>query len=220
MAGRIQALVELLFPNRCLFCRAALPTGRNPVCDRCGAGLPRVPGGTLFAVEDTHCAAPFYYEGPTRTLMHWYKFRGRHALSAYMAHRMEAALPPGWPGQVDVVSWVPVSAARRRKRGYDQSELLARALAKRLWCPCVGLLTKVRDAETQNALHTRSARRQNVADAFCAIPNAAAKKRILLVDDVMTSGATLRECVRGLQQAGAARVFCVVFSKTRRSLPE
>jgi len=209
-------LTNLLFPARCLFCRALLP--KDQVCNRCKDSLPKVKTGVLFPLEGSICAAPFFYEGAVRTLVHRFKFHGKHALcspmSEYLANAAQT-LPAA-----DLVAWVPVSGRRLRTRGYDQSFLLAKETAAKLWLPTVAALQKVRDVPTQNRLTDRQSRRQNVTGAYEAKSSLVEGRRILLVDDVFTSGATLEECVLALRQAGAASVVCAVFAKTRRTLPE
>ena len=114
----------------------------------------------------------------------------------------------------DLICWAPVSKRRRRKRGYDQGELLAREVAKRLGRECVPLLKKVRDTPAQSGLKDPSARRANVMGAYqVPHPALAAGKRILLVDDVVTTGETLSECAGTLLMAGAKEVFCVTLAK-------
>jgi len=149
-----------------------------------------------------------------RELIHRFKFRGKWALAKPMAGYLARAaehLPPS-----DLVSWVPVSRARLRTRGYDQSKLLAQETAGLLWLPPVETLCKPRDVPTQNTLTDGASRRKNVSGAFRALPGAVEDRHVLLVDDVFTSGATLEECVRMLCEAGAASVRCAVFARTRQ----
>jgi len=208
-------MTRLLFPPRCLFCRELLPSEGHRVCVRCEEDLPRTAEGSLFALEEIVCAAPFFYEDMVRSLVNRYKFRGKHGhcvpMSAYIA-QAAGHLPPA-----DLVTWTPVSRARLRSRGYDQSKLLARETGARLALPVAETLRKVRDTPTQNRMGDKDARTQNVAGAFQALPEAARGRRVLLVDDVCTSGATLEECARTLRDAGADEVACAVFARSRHS---
>ena len=170
--------------------------------------------GDLHPLEGSVCVAPFYFEDMIRSLIHRFKFRGKHALGAPMAAyiaQAALALPPS-----SLVSWVPVSRVRLRRRGYDQSEVLARETALRLGLPLATTLRKVRDVPTQNRLVGKDARVRNVAGAFAPAAGSAAGCGVLLVDDVCTSGATLEECVRVLRRDGARSVVCAVFARTRR----
>ena len=113
--------------------------------------------------------------------------------------------------EVDVVTWVPISRLRRFVRGYDQDELLARAVAAELNLPCRPLLTKIRHNRTQSGIQGYAKRRANVLGVYrCPEPEAVAKQRILLVDDILTTGATLSECARVLLTAGAKEIHCAV----------
>ena len=110
-------------------------------------------------------------------------------------------------GEFDTVTWVPVSAARKRKRGYDQAELLSRA-ACRLWdTKPVRLLDKVRDNPAQSGIAEAEARTKNVSGVY-RVHGSPAGRKVLLIDDICTTGATLRECAAVLYQSGAAGVVC------------
>jgi ComF family protein len=116
-------------------------------------------------------------------------------------------------GGFDLVAWPPLSRWRLYRRGYDQARLLAEGLARVRNIPCQPLLKKIRHTSPQSLLKTESERRANVLGAYelCADMQVAGK-RILLVDDVMTTGATLSECARVLLTAGAAEVVCVTLA--------
>ncbi len=208
-------LMHLLFPTRCPCCKTLLPDSAVRLCPDCERALPRTPPEAVFPLKDSTCLAPLYYEGMVRALVHRFKFKGARALAAPMAALMGQALSAGPARQFDLVTWVPVSRARLRQRGYDQARLLAAPLANLLGCPLTRTLHKTRNAPTQNALTDHSERRGNVAGAFDVIAGTVAGRRVLLVDDVLTTGATLDECVGRLYRGGALSVACVVFAKTR-----
>ena len=118
----------------------------------------------------------------------------------------------------DCVTWAPLSRKRRRERGYDQGELLARAMAKRLGLPAAATLVKARHTQPQSGLDSAEARRANALGAYAILNGAeVAGKRVLLADDVVTSGATLSECARTLLEAGAEFVWCVTLAQARPS---
>jgi ComF family protein len=163
------------------------------------------------------CAAPFYYEGAAREALHRFKFHGVRAAARPLADAMTVAAGALPPGLWDAVTWVPVSPRRRRERGYDHAFLLARETAARLGLGRpVRTLRKVRHTVSQNTLAgDTAARAENVRGAFAA--DAAARgRRWLLVDDILTSGATLRACAQALCDAGAGSVFCLTAAKARR----
>ena len=109
---------------------------------------------------------------------------------------------------------MPVSEKRRKQRGYDQAELLARAIGESLGLEAVPLLVKTRDIPAQSGIQEEAARRANVLGAYALLPGAQVKgKRILLADDVVTSGSTLSECARTLLSYGAAEVCAVTLAQ-------
>ena len=206
----------LLYPPKCVFCGEAL-TSSDGFCAQCVEKLsfyerPVEGGGGTF-YERCYCALP--YEGAVRRSLLRYKFYGKSAYAAAYAALLAGFLA-GFDEvmTVDVVTWVPVSRLRRRKRGYDQAELLACALAARLGKPCRALLQKVRDSAPQPG-KGKAQRRANVLGAFAAARGAhIAGEQILLVDDIFTTGATMEECARILKTEGAACVLGAAFART------
>ena len=112
------------------------------------------------------------------------------------------------------MTWVPVSKKRLRQRGYDQARLLAESACRRWDTKPVALLRKVADNPAQSGLTEAAARRANVLGVYEALPEAAGK-RVLLIDDICTTGATLTECVRVLKDGGAESVACAAVALTR-----
>ncbi|MBQ9347235.1 MAG: ComF family protein, partial [Oscillibacter sp.] len=225
-----RAALDLLFPPKCPFC-GRLSRGICPDCDAAlpwtgeadgvreigfpvsggpdhfgAAGRnPTVTGGTGgFSLP---CAGALRYEGLAREGLLRMKFRGRSAAAEAMGALIAQCAAERFGGEFDTVTWVPVSAARKRKRGYDQAELLSRA-ACRLWdTRPVRLLDKVRDNPAQSGISDAAARTKNVSGVYRPHGGAAGRK-ILLIDDICTTGATLRECAAVLYQSGAASVVC------------
>ena len=116
--------------------------------------------------------------------------------------------------EADGVTWAPLSRKRRRKRGFDQAELLARELGANLSLPVVSLLEKSRHTQPQSSLSDPSQRRANARGAYRLRPKGQVEgRRWLLVDDVVTSGSTLGECAYLLKQAGAEKVWCVTLAQ-------
>jgi ComF family protein len=196
--------LDVFFPPRCVFCGAR---GVRGTCASCAARLPRQPKqrreGT-FGV----CAVPLRYEGRAREAILRFKFRGGRGAAEGFGALLAQAAAEELGGTFEVVTWAPVSRRRERERGYDQSFLLARA-ACRLWDTAPArLLVKRRHTPPQSGL-SAAERRANVLGAYeaCA-PERLQNARVLLVDDIVTSGATLTECVRVLRDAGAASVVC------------
>lgn len=209
----------LFLPARCLCCGRAVRPERL-FCPGCVPALPKEPlsrefplsGGGSLAV-----AACFPYEKGFRRTLHRLKFQEERALARPLGTLMaEAASSLG--EDFDGVTWVPMSPQKLRRRGYNQSELLAKAVAKELGLPAWDLLEQVRETDTQHNL-TRAQRADNVRGAYRA-KSAALGKRLLLVDDIVTTGATLRACAQGLYGAGAQKVCAVCAANTAFSRRE
>lgn len=150
-------------------------------------------------------------EGGFRHTLYRLKFQEEWGLAKPLGQLMAQTVPEG-EAPFDGVVWVPMSSKKLRQRGYNQSELLARALANELGLPAWELLSQVRETQTQHTL-TRVQRADNVRDAYRA-GKAALGKRLLLVDDIVTTGATLRACSLALYQAGARWVCGVCAAST------
>ena len=211
----IRFLLDLLYPPRCVLCHGFLPDSREPVCNGCASGFmgrePRCRQGKHYS----RCLAPFSYTEPVRGSIHRYKFGDCRFYAGFYADSMAAVLCQEPHFAADLVTWVPVSKKRRRRRGYDQAELLAKALAKRLEVPAVSCLVKLRDNPAQSGIRDRDERKKNVSGVYAPNPAAdIAGKSILLVDDVITTGATVEECSKVLRKSGASGVFCAAAAMT------
>jgi len=154
-----------------------------------------------------------WLDGGTREAVHRFKYDGWWRLSDSMALTMQRLAPLEDAG---LLVPIPLSGRRRRTRGYNQSEHLAKALARLTGLAVdAGCLQRVRESGSQTALSPQ-ARRANVAGAFAASP--AAGDRLILVDDVFTTGATLVAASEALKSAGARAVVAVTFARARRLL--
>jgi ComF family protein len=179
------------------------------------AGLPigmpaELPGGVL---QLEWCAA---YSGAVRAALHALKYGGERRLApvigAAMAERWARAGSGG-----EIVTWVPVHPARRRERGFDQAEELARVMARQLDLPLIGGLSRRRQTVAQHALG-RGARAGNVSGVFTVDPSALQRlhgRWLVVVDDIVTTGATLAGCADALLGAGAAAVSAMAVARDR-----
>ena len=215
--GFFTPLLDLLYPPRCAFCRKLVPSGET-VCAHCLDTLPYTSGaggekhGEFFKV----CVAPLYYEKDVRESLHRYKFGEATGYAAAYAPFVADCIRDRLDGQYDLISWVPLSRKRLRERGYDQSKLLAEAIAPLLGGAEVSVLEKRKDVAKQSTMGSAEKRRANIAGAY-RVPDPAriAGKRILLIDDIVTTGSTLSECARTLLEADAERVVCAAVARTR-----
>lgn len=212
-----EQLLNLLFPPKCPFCRRILDS--PGVCDTCRKELPwteeheAVREGT----DSLRCAAPLWYEGKVREAILRLKFYAAAATAETLGALMAQCAAEHLSGEFDLVTWVPVSRKRRWKRGYDQAELLARAVCRAWGVKPVALLRKTMNNPAQSGLKEDAARRANVLGVYEMRPGAEVSgRRVLLIDDVCTTGATLTECSKVLREAGADAVVCACVAHARR----
>lgn len=210
------SFLNLLFPPKCPFCGRVLDEAG--ICPACEAALPWTRDAEALRESPGYfrCAAPLWYEDLAREGILRFKFQGASAASVPLGELIARCAAEQFSGEFDMVTWVPVSKKRLRQRGYDQSRLLAEQ-ACRLWeTRPEMLLKKTVDNPAQSGLTNRAARRANVLGVYEAAQTAKIQgKRILLVDDICTTGETLAECTRVLKEAGAAEVICAALALTR-----
>ena len=206
-------LLDRLYPRRavCMGCDSMAAMDDDWLCPACRAKLEQQKVGLFSDPEFTFAAAVWRYQGPAGGMVRRLKYRGVKQLAAPMADMMAEVLSPAGTAQIDMVCWVPMAAGRRREKGFDHAELLARAVAARLEKPCVGVLTRVRRTKQQAKLNGDE-RRKNLQGAFEA-SESARDKRLLLIDDVYTTGTTVRECAAALRRAGALDVSVLTFTR-------
>ena len=210
-----QTILNLLFPPKCPFCGRVQE--QSAICPACRKALP----WTVEAEQEQtlpdklRCASPLWYEGPAREGMLRYKFQGASGAADILGGLVAECAAERLAGEFDAVTYVPVSRKRLRRRGYDQARLLAEHACRRWDTAPETLLRKTGDNPPQSGQTDEAARRANVLGMYEPVGDAAGK-RILLVDDIVTTGATLCECARTLRQAGAASVMCVTLCRARR----
>ncbi len=205
-------LLDLLFPPRCPFCHAI--AAQEGICPSCQETLPWLTGRRALRKPDhlELCASALAYRGQARQCVRRYKFRRRQGYARVLGPLVAQCAQDHLPQSFDLISWPPLSPRRMRERGFDQSRLLAHAVAQARGMEETPLL---RRAETprQSSLKGPAARRANVLGAYTLLaPQAVRGKRILLVDDVVTTGSTLSECARVLLTAGAEAVWAVTLA--------
>lgn len=211
-------LLDLLYPPRCVFCHRLLSSGDDHVCRFCEQSLP-VTGDSAKRKSPAYtdgCYSPLYYEGTVKESLHRFKFSHRTGYADIYAGFMVKCIDEN-EIFCDIISWAPVSRKRKRSRGYDQSELLARAVAARTGLLCERTLEKIRHTSPQSLTKNARQRAENVKGAYrCCAEGLVRGKKILLIDDIVTSGSTLSECARMLREAGASRVVTLTAACVRR----
>lgn len=207
--------LDLLYPPRCVFCDALLQPGEEYFCRACGEKVPMAAEDQLVKTGASfdRCVAPLLYQEMVRESFLDYKFHDKSWRSAIYAALLAPYVQQEFP-DVQLITWVPLSRRSYKDRGYDQSELVAKELAKRLDLPCEKVLQKTRDTQQQSRLENPEERRGNVLGAYEVRKNCAVQgKRVLLVDDVITTGSTMEECGRVLMTAGAQVVHCAALAQ-------
>ena len=215
MSKLVDGILDTLFPPKCAFCRRPLRRGESGMCGECAAGLPRrsqprEPGPDFVEAV----AAPLEYKDNVRAALLRYKFSGLTAYAGIFGRLVADCVRENLAGEYDLISWVPLSDERLRERGYDQAMLIAMAAALELGDVAAETLRKTRNAAPQSETGSSEERRVNIAGAYEVIdPELVEGRRILLIDDIITTGSTVSECARTLGLAGAESVVCAAAAK-------
>lgn len=205
-------LLSLLAPPICLACRRVVPA-HHALCRECRTDLRWLPADQPTAAGLAVWAA-VSYEGPARALVRALKFRGAVPLVDTMAAQMAANAPPGVTEGRSLVP-VPLHPARRRRRGFNQAEELAAALSKRAGVPMERCLERtVGGARMTQVGMRREERLAALGGGILVQPGSAVPLRALLVDDVVTTGATLAACAAALAGAGVREIGALVYART------
>ena len=225
ITGIGRAALDLFYPPRCVLCGAGGPF----ICTKCRDGLPRADGlrcDACWLPKVDYCftcaerplafdrlRSVCRYEGQARSLVHKLKFGYQSCLAEPLAAEMQPLLAAADP-DADLLVPVPMPGRRERERGFNQSHLLAKHIATRAGLPVVQALSRSRDSGTQVSSSTAEERWRRVRGAFAIKQlDAIANRRIVLIDDVATTGATLDACARVLLDAGASSVSALTFAR-------
>lgn len=211
----VNFILDLLYPPKCVFCGCVLD--KSDICAECEKTLPYTKGDSIYQKFPfvSKCISPLYYKDDVREAVLRYKFGGASCYSrrfgAIMSECAENNLDCG---SIDMISYIPLSRKRQKNRGYNQSELLARQISKNTGVPCKATLKKIKNNKAQSTIKDNKQRATNVVGAYRVIDEHQLKgKHILLVDDVVTTGATLAECARMLKKSGAEVVYGITLAR-------
>ena len=211
------ALMQLLFPDKCILCGKLLRETEQDLCRECRTDSPEYPGRKENIQFLDSFTAVWYYEGNVRKSLLRYKFCNARSFAQGYGRLLAMKLLQEHPDGFDCITWVPVSSLRKFTRGYDQVELLAKAVGRELDMVTVPLLQKIRHNRPQSGISGAAERRANVLGAYREIHReTVAGKRILLLDDILTTGATAGECARVLLTCGAKEVHCAAVAAARK----
>ena len=231
----IDKLLDALSPPmiKCVICGREIDKSKHGICDKCMKEMPLnlhvckkcgVDIRTMNVYCDTcgknqlmfnEARSVCRFEGYAKTLVYRLKFGNHRYLADVMAHMMKKIFD-GQHWLIDEITFIPISAETKRKRGYNQAKLLADSLGKLTGLPVVNLANKVRDLGPQED-KTYDERFADMAGIFefAAKP----KPNVLIVDDVKTTGATLNEMTKVLRENGCENVYCLTFASNVRKIP-
>ncbi len=208
-------ILKLIYPPKCVFCQTIID--KSDICNECAKALPYTKGDSIyqkFPFVDK-CISPLYYKDNVRSAILRFKFgsaptnskRFGIIMSEYAENNLDC-------GGIDMVSYIPLSRKRIHERGYNQAELLAKEISRNIGLPLVSTLKKPKNTTAQSTIKGYKDRAANVIGAFTLIDEGRVRdKYILLVDDVVTTGATLSEAARVLKKAGAKAVYCITVAR-------
>lgn len=205
----ISKIVALLFPPKCVLCGGLLQAEKEDICPTCytAARIFLHHPWKLTHVKSWH--ALWQYGGAVRDSLVRYKFRNRRSYCRTYGRELSRKLPD-WKLEYDVITWVPVSRLRKFSRGYDQVELIAQEVGQHLGQTPQRLLHKWRNNRKQSTIRSLEKRQKNVRGVYRMAQGADVKgKRVLLLEDIITTGATVSEAAGVLKAAGAKEVHAV-----------
>ena len=204
-----ERMMNLLFPPKCLLCHRVLFKEETDLCHNCRTDTEAFTKSNHRISFVAGWTALWYYNGKVRHSLLQYKFYNRRSYGSVFGRLLAMKLLEKPLCEYDILTWVPISRLRKWRRGYDQVELIAEAAGQELGTPAVSTLKKIRHTKPQSRISDSARRKANILGAYTVTdPDAVSGKRILLLDDIITTGATASECARTLLTAGAKEVYC------------
>lgn len=204
--------LTLMAPPFCWACGSAAPQD-EPLCRRCRSGLCWLDPAPV-EVAGVETWAPVSYEGPARALVGALKFRGATGLASPMAAQIVAGAPMPFLNPAAALVPVPLLPARARRRGFNQAERLAVAIARRTGSEPVDCLIRRGAGSTRQVGRGRAERLRGIAGSVALRKGVCCPSNVILVDDVVTTGATVSACAVALRGAGARRVVALAYART------
>ena len=213
----------VVFVKRCILCGELLPaagTGKAMLCPACAGEVRQKYRCTerVHVAGADDAAAALFYTGKVQHAMQGLKFHHKEYYADWFAAQMLPLLAErleAW--QPDLITYMPIGLLRLRERGYNQAELLAKAVAEPLGLPCIATLRKRAFTPKQSTRKDAAARQQNAARALLPLPNADIRgKSVVFVDDIITTGATAAAAVKLLREMGAAQIYALAATRTQK----
>lgn len=213
MLAVLERTLDLIYPRRavCMGCGSAIGMEMDWLCPDCRKALARSWVGAFMESDLDGAAAAYVYRGPAGNMTRRLKYQGLYELANPMVDSMLMAYVQILPTHADLVTAVPMHPRRQRKRGFNHAEVLALNIARRLELPYVQTLVRTRNT-VQQVLLDGAERRRNLLGAF-EPAGPVEDRRILLIDDVYTTGETARQCAKVLRRAGACSVSFLAYAK-------
>ena len=185
-------MLRMIFPPKCVLCRCLLSKEETDLCHNCREKTDVFTRSKRKIPFVAHWTALWYYKDDVSKSIKRFKFYGHQRYANAYGRLLAMKLGEAPFGDADIISWVPVSGLRKLRRGFDQSQLLAIAVAREMGTKALPVLKKIRHTPPQSRLSSASFRRANVSGAYKVVNlQRIAGKKILLLDDVVTTGATL-----------------------------
>lgn len=208
-------ILSLIYPPKCVFCGTVID--KSDICEECEKSLPFTKGDSIyqkFPFVDK-CISPLYYKDYVRRAVLRFKFAGCSCYSRRLGGIMSECAENNLDcGSIDMISCIPLSRKRMHDRGYNQAELLAKEISKKVGVEYLPTLKKIKHNTAQSTIKDSKQRAANVIGAYRVVDAEKVKgKYILLVDDVVTTGSTVSECARILKKSGAKAVYCVTLAR-------
>ena len=207
----------LLFPPKCVLCGKVLQDGEQDLCKACRVESPLYPNRKRKLQFLDSFAAVWYYEKNIRRSLLRFKFYGKRSYAVSYGRLLAMELLEEHPDGFDILTWIPVSRLRKLRRGYDQVELIAKAVGAELGMEPVPVLKKIRSNPPQARIKSEAKRRANVLGVYALRDGADVRgKKVVLLDDILTTGATMGEAARVLLTAGAKEVHGAAVAAVRK----
>ena len=208
----IRWLLRTIYPPKCALCERVLPKDQTDFCTDCRKNAPECEKYHFRFSFLAGWIAVWYYKDMVRYGLIRYKFRYRRQFALSYGRRLAMKLQEEGP-EFDILTYIPIAPLRKAGRGFDQVALLAKVVGKELGVPYYRTLRKIRNTPPQSGILDAARRRANVLGAYKAVsPELFRGKRVLLLDDIITTGATASECARVLLTAGAKEVYCAALA--------
>lgn len=207
--GFFSDLIDMFFPSKCTFCGRYLKMRENDICPKCKESLPYTENnarlkGEFFSI----CIAPLFYKDDVKKAVKRFKFNGKTHYARPFGVLLAESIRQNLAGKYDLITWVPLSRKKYKIRGYSQAEMLAMSAALELDDVAAEILEKIKDTPAQSSLKGSAQRKANASGAYVVKDaDMVRDKKILIIDDIITTGATLSECARILLNAGAKEVM-------------